>query len=108
MLILAPPPFSWKPIMEHVDMQFEKYLNAESRVLREALEDHRIHCCLYFIAPTGHRCAPVCVCVCTRTRREGRRKVWLLQTLCLVFKSVDTFHPALHPVFHWNYPLTGL
>lgn len=44
----------WKPIMEHVDMQFEQYLNAESRVVREALEDHRIHCCLYFIAPTGH------------------------------------------------------
>ena len=52
-------------------MQFEKYLNAESRVLREALEDHRIHCCLYFIAPTGHRC--VCVYARARGGREGGR-----------------------------------
>ena len=44
----------WTPIIRHVESKFEDYLNSESRVLREALEDHRIHCCLYFIAPTGH------------------------------------------------------
>ena len=45
---------SWLPIISHVESKFEEYLNSESRVLREALEDHRIHCCLYFIPPTGH------------------------------------------------------
>jgi len=44
----------WVPIINHIDSKFEDYLNSESRVLREALEDHRIHCCLYFVAPTGH------------------------------------------------------
>ncbi|CAI8016184.1 Septin-7 [Geodia barretti] len=44
----------WKPITEHVNSLFEEFLNAESRVIREAMEDRRVHVCLYFIAPTGH------------------------------------------------------
>lgn len=47
-------PFSWFPIIQHIDSKYEEYLNEESRVVRDVLEDQRIHCCLYFIAPTGH------------------------------------------------------
>ena len=45
---------SWKPIIEYIDNKFEEYLNAESRVVRSPFPDDRVHCCLYFIAPTGH------------------------------------------------------
>lgn len=46
---------SWKPIIDHIDSKYDEYLNAESRVTRGAqLDDHRIHCCLYFITPSGH------------------------------------------------------
>ena len=46
---------SWKPIMDHIDSKYDEYLNAESRVTRGAqLDDHRVHCCLYFITPSGH------------------------------------------------------
>ncbi len=45
---------SWTPIIQHIDSKYEEYLNEESRVVRDVLEDRRIHCCLYFIAPTGH------------------------------------------------------
>lgn len=45
----------WKPIMDHIDSKYDEYLNAESRVTRGAqLDDHRVHCCLYFITPSGH------------------------------------------------------
>ena len=46
--------FSWKPIIEYIDSKFEEYLNAESKVYRKPFPDDRVHCCLYFIAPTGH------------------------------------------------------
>ena len=46
--------FSWKPIIEYIDSKFEEYLNAESKVYRKPFADDRVHCCLYFIAPTGH------------------------------------------------------
>uniref|UniRef100_A0A8C7Y4S3 Septin 7b n=1 Tax=Oryzias sinensis TaxID=183150 RepID=A0A8C7Y4S3_9TELE len=44
----------WQPVIDHIDSKFEDYLNAESRVNRRQMPDSRIHCCLYFIAPSGH------------------------------------------------------
>lgn len=47
---------SWQPIVSFVDNKYEEYLNAESKVNRKTTpDDNRVHCCLYFIAPTGHR-----------------------------------------------------
>lgn len=37
-----------------MEKKFEDYLNAESRVNRTTVQDSRVHCCLYFIAPSGH------------------------------------------------------
>ena len=42
------------PIVEYVEKQFDKFLEAETRVNREPLPDSRVNACLYFIAPTGH------------------------------------------------------
>jgi len=49
----------WKPVIEYIDSQFEEYLNAESKVYRTPFPDDRVHCCLYFIAPTGHCLKPL-------------------------------------------------
>lgn len=46
--------FSWAPIIDFVESKYEEYLTAESRVHRKAISDSRVHCCLYFIAPSGH------------------------------------------------------
>jgi septin 7 len=43
-----------EPVVEYVDKQFDKFLEAETRVKRESLAESRVHACLYFIAPTGH------------------------------------------------------
>lgn len=45
----------WQPILENLDQRFESYLEQENRVNRKKLVDNRVHACLYFIAPTGHR-----------------------------------------------------
>ena len=37
-----------------MDLQFETFLDAETRVNRSPIPDQRVHACLYFIAPSGH------------------------------------------------------
>ena len=55
---LPPSSPSWAPILEHVNEQFDKYLNEELGITRKkVIPDTRVHCCLYFIPPTGHRSA---------------------------------------------------
>lgn len=45
--------------MDYIESKYEEYLNAESRVNRKILSDSRVHCCLYFIAPSGHGLKPL-------------------------------------------------
>ena len=48
--------FSWVPVVEYINEQFDKYLNEEVSINRKkVIPDARVHCCLYFIPPTGHR-----------------------------------------------------
>ncbi|KAL8591720.1 Septin-7 [Nucella lapillus] len=49
----------WQPVTDFIDSKYEEYLNAESRVNRSVMPDTRVHCCLYFIAPTGHGLKPL-------------------------------------------------
>ncbi|XP_015907727.2 septin-7 isoform X2 [Parasteatoda tepidariorum] len=49
----------WQPIIDFIENKFEDYLNGESRVHRSFAPDSRIHCCLYFIAPSGHGLKPL-------------------------------------------------
>jgi len=47
---------SFGPIVDHVDNQFEAYLQEELKIKRNlsGCHDSRIHACLYFITPNGH------------------------------------------------------
>ncbi|XP_065197436.1 septin-2-like [Sycon ciliatum] len=49
----------WDSIIDYVDMQFDHYLRDESGVNRRNIADNRVHCCLYFISPSGHGLKPV-------------------------------------------------
>ena len=44
----------WVPIISYMEEQFNMFLEAETRVSREEVEDTRVHACLYFISPSGH------------------------------------------------------
>ncbi|BFZ14620.1 hypothetical protein BsWGS_17658 [Bradybaena similaris] len=48
--------FSWKPIVDYIDAQFDAFLHEELKIKRmlHTYHDSRVHACLYFIAPTGH------------------------------------------------------
>ncbi|KAM0756012.1 cell division/GTP binding protein [Meredithblackwellia eburnea MCA 4105] len=45
----------WDPIIKYIKDQHSAYLRKELTAMRDKyILDTRIHCCLYFIAPTGH------------------------------------------------------
>ena len=49
------PSNSWEPIIKYIKDQHSAYLRKELTAMRDKyIVDTRIHCCLYFIAPTGH------------------------------------------------------
>lgn len=46
---------SWEPIEKYINEQYEKFLKEEVNIARKKrIPDTRVHCCLYFISPTGH------------------------------------------------------
>jgi len=45
---------SYKSIVQYIDAQYEKYLQDESGLNRRNIVDGRVHCCFYFINPSGH------------------------------------------------------
>lgn len=46
---------SWQPIMRFINDQYEAYLQEEININRKKrIPDSRVHCCIYFIPPTGH------------------------------------------------------
>merc|ERR1711983_261833 len=47
---------SFTPIVEHINAQFEAYLQEELKIKRNlnTYHDSRVHACLYFITPNGH------------------------------------------------------
>lgn len=45
---------SWQPIIDFINEKYDQYFRDESGLNRRNIEDHRVHCCLYFINPSGH------------------------------------------------------
>uniref|UniRef100_A0A8C2WEQ2 Septin 9a n=1 Tax=Cyclopterus lumpus TaxID=8103 RepID=A0A8C2WEQ2_CYCLU len=50
----------WRPIMKFINDQYEAYLQEEININRKKrIPDSRVHCCIYFIPPTGHCLRPL-------------------------------------------------
>uniref|UniRef100_A0A673IGW3 Neuronal-specific septin-3-like n=1 Tax=Sinocyclocheilus rhinocerous TaxID=307959 RepID=A0A673IGW3_9TELE len=50
----------WQPIMKFINAQYEQYLQEEINIERKKrIPDSRVHCCIYFIPPTGHCLRPI-------------------------------------------------
>jgi septin family protein len=46
---------SWTPVIDFIDDQHESFMRQEQQPTRHGKVDMRVHACLYFIRPTGHR-----------------------------------------------------
>lgn len=45
--------FDWVPLVNYIDEQIRSYIFQEEQPDRSNLRDDRVHCCLYFLEPTG-------------------------------------------------------
>lgn len=55
---------SWDPIVKYIKDQHSAYLRKELTAVRDRyIQDTRIHCCLYFVNPTGHSLRPIDIIV---------------------------------------------
>jgi len=54
----------WDPIIKYIKDQHSSYLRKELTAMRDRfIPDTRIHCCLFFINPTGHTLKPIDIVV---------------------------------------------
>ena len=54
----------WDPIVKYIKDQHSAYLRKELTAQRERyLQETRIHCCLFFIQPSGHALKPIDIVV---------------------------------------------
>ncbi|KAG0317141.1 hypothetical protein BGZ97_005871 [Linnemannia gamsii] len=77
---------SWMPIIDFIDDQHESYMRQDQQPKRQELSDMRVHCCLYFIRPTGHTLKPLDIEV---MKRLGTRV-----NLIPVIAKADTMTPT--------------
>ncbi|XP_016069933.1 PREDICTED: septin-12 [Miniopterus natalensis] len=50
----------WDPILGYINGQYEQYLQEEILITRQRhIPDSRVHCCVYFVPPTGHCLRPL-------------------------------------------------
>ncbi|XP_034362423.1 septin-12 isoform X1 [Arvicanthis niloticus] len=50
----------WDPILSYINQQYEQYLQEELLITRQRhIPDTRVHCCVYFVPPTGHCLRPL-------------------------------------------------
>ncbi|KAF9132976.1 hypothetical protein BG015_003636 [Linnemannia schmuckeri] len=77
---------SWMPIIDFIDDQHESYMRQDQQPKRQELSDMRVHCCLYFIRPTGHTLKPLDIEV---MKRLGTRV-----NLIPVIAKADTLTPT--------------
>ncbi|CAD6567337.1 MAG: cell division control protein [Tremellales sp. Tagirdzhanova-0007] len=57
----------WDPIIKYIKDQHSAYLRKELTAMRDRfIPDTRVHCCLFFINPTGHTLKPIDIIVLKR------------------------------------------
>ncbi|XP_018595638.1 cell division control protein 3-like isoform X2 [Scleropages formosus] len=50
----------WDPIEKYINVQYEEYLKEELSINRKRrIPDTRVHCCVYFLPPSGHWLRPI-------------------------------------------------
>lgn len=60
----------WKPLAADLDAAFDKYMDDESRISRDTVQDTRTHCCLYVVAPSADGLKPLDITVLTHLHQK--------------------------------------
>ncbi|PAA62001.1 hypothetical protein BOX15_Mlig016777g1 [Macrostomum lignano] len=85
----------WNPVLDYIDARFEDHLNAEQKVNRGQLIDSRVHCVLYFIAPTGHGLKPLDIEFMKRLHDKANVVPILAKADCMTLEELRDFKKTI-------------
>ncbi|KAG6836176.1 Septin Spn2 [Arthromyces matolae] len=82
----------WDPIIKYIKDQHSAYLRKELTAMRDRyIQDTRIHCCLFFINPTGHGLRPIDVIVMKKLSEVVNVVPVIAKSDCLTPDERDRF-----------------
>jgi len=93
----------WDPIIKYIKDQHSAYLRKELTAMRDRyIQDTRIHCCLYFINPTGHSLRPIDVIVMKKLSEVVNVVPVIAKSDCLTFEERERFKAKIREelVYH--------
>lgn len=94
---------SWDPIIKYIKDQHSAYLRKELTAQRERyIQDTRIHCCLYFINPTGHSLRPVDVIVMKKLSDVVNVVPVIAKSDSLTLEERDRFKAKVRRFMSWT------
>jgi len=94
----------WDPIIKYIKDQHSAYLRKELTAMRDRyIQDTRIHCCLYFINPTGHSLRPIDVIVMKKLSEVVNVVPVIAKSDSLTLEERESFKQKIRAeLFHHN------
>ncbi|CED83848.1 septin ring protein [Phaffia rhodozyma] len=93
----------WDPIVKYIKDQHSAYLRKELTAMREKfIPDTRIHCCLYFINPTGHGLKPIDTIVMKKLSEVVNVVPVIAKSDTLTLEERDDFKSRIRAELQYN------
>lgn len=94
--------YSWDTIVKYIKDQHSAYLRKELTAMRDRyIQDTRIHCCLYFINPTGHVLRPIDVIVMKKLSEVVNVVPVIAKSDSLTIEERDSFKAKVRHLSLW-------
>ncbi|KAG0145814.1 hypothetical protein CROQUDRAFT_658191 [Cronartium quercuum f. sp. fusiforme G11] len=93
----------WEPIIKYIKDQHSAYLRKELTAMRDRyIQDTRIHCCLYFIAPTGHTLKPIDIIVMKKLSEVVNVVPVIAKSDSLTLEEREAFKVRIRDELHYH------
>ncbi|KIJ69188.1 hypothetical protein HYDPIDRAFT_80824 [Hydnomerulius pinastri MD-312] len=93
----------WDPIVKYIKDQHSAYLRKELTAMRDRyIQDTRIHCCLYFINPTGHSLRAIDVIVMKKLSEVVNVVPVIAKADSLTFEEREAFKQKIRAELVYN------
>ncbi|EGG00277.1 uncharacterized protein MELLADRAFT_45503 [Melampsora larici-populina 98AG31] len=93
----------WEPIIKYIKDQHSAYLRKELTAMRDRyIQDTRIHCCLYFISPTGHTLKPIDIIVMKKLSEVVNVVPVIAKSDSLTLEEREAFKVRIRDELHYH------
>ncbi|OAV96259.1 septin like spn2 [Puccinia triticina 1-1 BBBD Race 1] len=93
----------WEPIIKYIKDQHSAYLRKELTAQRDKhIQDTRIHCCIYFIAPTGHGLRPIDIIVMKKLSEVVNIVPVIAKSDSLTLEEREAFKVRIRDELHYH------